>query len=90
MKVLETIAQLLTMYPDNKVMFEEPVQVKPTPHRLVFTAYGAWLGADGVYLLDGAGDWHGPLNESQSNASFVIASIYQRLKLSPGLQLVNN
>ena len=83
MNQLIEIAQIAKTYPDGQVMFDEPLKVKPSPHIYLFTAYGVWAGPDGVYVLDGGGDWHGPLQENQGNAQFMISSLYQRLKLLP-------
>lgn len=85
MDQLFEIAQIANSYPDSKVMFDTPLVVKGSPHQHIFTAYGVWSGADGVYVLDGAGEWHGPLQEKQANAEFMISSIYQRLK---GMQVI--
>lgn len=80
MNQLIEIAQIANTYPDGKIIFDEPVQVKASPHIHVFTAFAIWSGPEGVYVMDGAGEWHGPLNEQQANAGFVISSLYQRLK----------
>jgi hypothetical protein len=83
MNQLVEIVKIAGTYPDGQVLFDEPLQVKSTPHRHIFTAYGVWSGSDGIYVLDGGGDWHGPLHEKQANAGFVICSLYQRLKALP-------
>lgn len=92
MNQLIEIAQIAKTHPDGQVLFNEPLQVKSSPHRHVFTAFGVWAGPDGVYVLDGGGDWHGPLHEKQANAGFVISSLYQRLKMlqaSPSVVIAN-
>jgi hypothetical protein len=81
-KLLE-IVQLAGAHPDGQVIFSEPLVIKSSPHWHLFTAYGVWSGPNGLYVLDGAGDWHGPVEENQGNAEFMINSIYQRLKVLP-------
>lgn len=81
MSHLQFITEAVNGYPDHQVMFDEPLQIKPSPHIYLFTAYGLWVGPDGVYVLDGGGDWHGPLLESQVNSEYMINSLYQRLKV---------
>lgn len=83
MNHLQFITDTVSKYPDRQVMFDDPLPIKPSPHIYLFTVYGLWAGPDGVYLLDGGGDWHGPLLESQTNARLMIASLYQRIKLMP-------
>jgi hypothetical protein len=83
MNKLIEIAQITSTHRDSKVMFADPLQVKSSPHRHLFTAYGVWSGPDGVYVMDGEGNWHGPLQEKQGNAEFMISSLYQRLKVLP-------
>jgi hypothetical protein len=80
MNHLQFIIDTIAKYPDSRVMFDDGIQIKTSPHIYLFTVYGLWSGPDGVYLLDGGGDWHGPLREDQTNAGLMIASIYQRLK----------
>jgi len=83
MNHLQFITDTIAKYPDSQVMFDDPIKIKPSPHVYLFTAYGLWSGPDGVYVLDGGGDWHGPLKEDQANAGLMIASIYQRIRLMP-------
>lgn len=83
MNQLQQIYNLAHLHPDNRVLFDDPIKVKPTPHQHVFTVYGVWSGEDGVYVRDGAGDWHGPLLPEQGNGELMINSIYQRLKMMP-------
>lgn len=88
MNQLDEIKSILTGCPDGKEIFPEPVQAM-NGARLVFTAYGAWLGPDGVYVMDGGGDWHGPLHESQVNASYVIESIHNQLSKNHASPVTN-
>lgn len=83
MSLLPTISTMLSEFPDSKTMLDVPIKVMSSPHAHVFTIYGAWNGEGGVWLLDGEGDWHGPLLETQLNANYIINSLYQRLKLGP-------
>lgn len=89
MNHLQFITDAVNNYPDHQVMFDEPLKIKPSPHVYLFTAYGLWSGPDGVYVLDGVGDWHGPLKEDQVNADIMINSLYQRLKvMAPPVSVV--
>jgi hypothetical protein len=83
MNRLQYITDTVNAYPDHQVEFSDPLQIKLSPHTMPFTVWGLWGGSDGVYVLDGGGNWHGPLLESQINAEFMINSIYQRLKVLP-------
>lgn len=89
MNQLASIKEILQNVTDNKCLFDDPVRVKATPHQHVFTIYGAWLGDAGIFLMDGDGAWHGPLEEGQLNASFIISSLYQRLKISHASPVTN-
>jgi hypothetical protein len=83
MNQLAYITDSLNAYPDHQAIFDDAISVKASPHIALFTCYGACVGLDGVYLMDGAGEWHGPLKEDQANAGLMISSIYQRLKVLP-------
>jgi hypothetical protein len=81
MNHLQFITDTVSNYPDRQVRFDDAIKVKASPHIALFTCYGACVGPDGVYLMDGGGDWHGPLKENQVNAGLMIGSLYQRLKV---------
>jgi hypothetical protein len=81
MTTLETIQQIVFSHAGHEIIFTDPVQVKSSPHQLVFTCYGVHAEENGVWLMDGAGDWHGPLQEDQGNGRLVINSLYQRLRM---------
>ena len=83
MNQLQYITDSVNAHPDHRVMFDDVVRVKASPHIPVFTCYGACVGPDGVYLMDYEGEWHGPLKENQVNAGLIISSLYQRMKLLP-------
>lgn len=83
MNQLQYIIGSLKNYPDHQVMFSDAIRVKASPHIPVFTCFGACVGPDGVYLMDGDGEWHGPLKEDQVNAGLMISSLYQRMRLMP-------
>lgn len=71
---------MLKTIPDGQIIFTDPITIKPAFHGIVFTCYGAWTGEKGIFLLDGAGQWHGPLDERQANAGCMIDAVYYRLK----------
>lgn len=81
MNQLQYITDSLNAYSDHRVMFDDAIKVKASPHIALFNCYGACVGPDGVYLMDGEGLWHGPLKEDQVNAGLIINSLYQRLKV---------
>ena len=83
MNHLQYVTNAITQHPDQQVMFADPIKVKGSPHLLLFSCHGACVGPDGVHLMDGDGIWHGPVKENQINASLVIASLYQRMRLMP-------
>lgn len=83
MNQLQYITEAVNKYPDHQVMFDDAIRVKASPHVALFNCHGACVGPDGVYLMDGAGEWHGPLKENQVNAGLMISSLYQRLRLLP-------
>lgn len=83
MNNLQQINTIAQRYLNGQVIFDEPLKVKSTPHQHVFTVYGVWSGDNGLFVLDGAGEWHGPLLENQLNGEIIINSIYQRMKLMP-------
>lgn len=81
MNQLNYITDSLNTYPGHQVIFDDAIRVKASPHISLFTCHGACVGPDGVYLMDGEGEWHGPLKENQVNAGLMISSLYQRLRL---------
>lgn len=83
MNHLQFITDTINKHPDRQVMFDDAIKVKASPHMHLFSCYGACVGPGGLYLLDGGGDWHGPLKEDQTNAGLMIASLYQRIKILP-------
>jgi hypothetical protein len=83
MNQLQYITDSLNAYPDHRVTFADAIRVKASPHIALFNCYGACVGPDGVHLMDGEGNWHGPLKEDQVNAGLMISSLCQRMKLLP-------
>lgn len=83
MSQLEYITDTLNAFPDGKVIFDDAIRVKASPHIALFSCHGACVGPEGVYLMDNEGEWHGPLKEDQVNAELMISSLYQRMKVLP-------
>jgi hypothetical protein len=81
MNHLQYITDAIIKFPDHRVVFDDAIKVKASPHITLFVCAGACVGPDGVYLMDYAGEWHGPLKEDQVNAGLMISSLYQRLKV---------
>lgn len=74
------IEKITNAHGENEMYFDDPIKIKSTPHTHVFTIYGAKVKDGKCYLMDGGGEWHGPLEASQANAEYVITGLYQRLK----------
>jgi hypothetical protein len=74
------ISKMLNGFHDESIRFTTPIRVSlPTG---VFEIHAACKhAAFGIYLLDRASEWHGPLLASQLNADRIIAALYNRLKL---------
>lgn len=83
MNNLQHINDLAKRHPNGQVLFDDALKVRSAPHQPVFTVYGVWTGSEGLFVLDGGGEWHGPLLPNQQNGQLIINSIYQRLKVSP-------
>jgi hypothetical protein len=89
MNQLQFITDSLNSYPDHRAMFDDAINIKASPHIALFACWGACVAPDGVYLMNGEGEWHGPLKENQVNAGLMISSLYQRMKLmSPPVSVV--
>lgn len=81
MTTLQTIQQIVSAFAGHEIIFNDPVRIKLGPHEGSFECHGIH-SENGVWVLDGSGEWHGPLLESQANATPIINSLYQRLKAS--------
>jgi hypothetical protein len=79
MDKLAEINQITSQH-NGEILFEDALNIKSSPHTHLFTAWGVCVGPEGLYVLDGSGKWHGPLQESQVNSELMINSLYQRLK----------
>jgi hypothetical protein len=88
MNTLQQINELMQNHTDEQVIFDDPIKVRSAPHQPIFTVYGVWSGSEGLFVLDGGGEWHGPLLPEQQNGQLIINSIYQRIKLTPIKQSV--
>ena len=80
MNQLTEIQSMLELHPDGKVVFKECIPVNLSPQHIPFDIWGAWLGPQGIFLMDCKGVWYGPLQEDQVNAIEVITSLFNRLK----------
>jgi len=82
-KLIE-ITQALNSKPYQEVYFHLPVKPKlPFGSFLIYAAKVVKSEAipsnNGIWLMDGEGEWHGPLRESEMNAEFIIHALYNRL-----------
>jgi hypothetical protein len=80
MTKLAEINQITSQH-NGEVLFDEPLQIKSSPHSHLFTAWGVCVGPDGLYVMDSEAKWQGPLLEGQVNSEYMINSLYQRLKV---------
>jgi hypothetical protein len=78
MSSIETIVNLVQN--TNKIMFDDAVKIKLSPHTWPINIYGVWVDDNKVFLLNSDGDWY-RLEETDRNFSIVANSIIQRLKL---------
>jgi hypothetical protein len=63
--------------------FDQPVEIKITPHSYPFNAWAVSVSpspADELFVMDSDEQWH-QLELGDQNAALVIGSLYQRLKL---------
>ena len=61
--------------------FDTAVEVKLTPHSFPFAAWAVCVSpANELYVMDSDEQWH-QLELDDNNASLVIGSLYQRLRL---------
>ena len=61
--------------------FNTPVEVRTGPHSFPFNAWAVSVSPkDQLYIMDSDEQWH-QLEMQDTNASLVIGSLYQRLKL---------
>jgi hypothetical protein len=61
--------------------FDSAVEVKVTPHTYPFAAWAVSVSPqDDLYVMDGDEQWH-KMELGDGNASLVIGSLYQRLRL---------
>lgn len=80
MHKLVEISKMLNNYRDGKVMFDAPV-LAILPNR-EFRIHGVHKSEEhGIWLLEGSGEWYGPLLATQLNGEILINAIHSRLKL---------
>jgi len=78
MNKLIEISKILNYLPNREWYFNEPVVVS-LPHENYFVN-GISKGPKGIGVMDGAGNWHGPLLSSSINSIRVIDAIHNKLK----------
>lgn len=77
----ECISVITDLVGHEYLYFDNAVQVKLTPHRAAFNVWAVCVSpANDLYIMDSDEEWH-RLDFSDDNASYVIGSLYQRLKL---------
>lgn len=66
---------------EDFLYFNDAVEIKLTPHSPSFSAWGVCASPDDrLYVMDQEEEWH-QLELEDVNASLVIGSLYQRLRL---------
>ena len=66
---------------NDYIYFDSAIEVKVTPHSYPFYAWGVCVSpTNDLYIMDDNQEWH-QLELNQNNATLVVGSLYQRLKL---------
>lgn len=66
---------------NDYLYFDSAVEVKVSPHSFPFAAWAVCVSPkDELYVMDSNEDWH-QVELANNNASLVIGSLYQRLRL---------
>ena len=61
--------------------FDAAVEVKATPHSVPFSAWGVCVSpSNDLYVMDAGEQWH-KVELGDANATLVIGSLYQRIRL---------
>lgn len=61
------------------IIFDEPTIINDQFGNRIFTAFGAAAEGERLFLLDGAGEWHGPVLLEDRNGDIIIKAIYDHL-----------
>lgn len=75
--MLTEIIEHLNQYPEGKILFDTPVEIKD-----VCVIHGAVTTGLTVWLMDGAGKWHF-LSETDHNYKVVARAVKQKLMPVP-------
>ena len=66
---------------NDYLYFDSAVEVKVSPHSFPFAAWAVCVSPkDELFVMDSNEDWH-QVELADNNASLVIGSLYQRLRL---------
>ncbi|RYY40369.1 MAG: hypothetical protein EOO08_04345 [Chitinophagaceae bacterium] len=72
---------LRSLPPNSPLYFDSALQVKLTPHSPAFAAWAVALSEDGtIQVMDASEQWH-PFAAGDRNASLLLGSLYQRLRM---------
>jgi hypothetical protein len=78
---LDCVDILKDLVGHDYLYFDSAVEVKVSPHTYPFAAWAVCVSPkDEMYVMDSNEQWH-PVELSDLNATLVIGSLYQRLKL---------
>lgn len=78
---LDCIDIIKSLVGHEYLYFDTAVEVKLTPHTYPFQAWAVSVSEnDELYIMDNNEEWH-QLKLEQHNASLVLGSLYQRLKM---------
>jgi hypothetical protein len=70
---------------EGKIMFNEPVVIKYSPHTFPVRVWGVWVNGNDLWLSDGE-QWN-EVTTKDINGRLVIAGVYQRLKWRYGKEV---
>lgn len=77
----ECVDTVKTLAAHEFLYFETAIEVRVTPHSFPFNAWAACVSPkDELFLMDSNEQWH-QVELDDDNASLIIGSLYQRLKL---------
>jgi len=93
-KLIEII-QALNSKQFEQVYFKDPVTPKLpggsfSIHAAKAVRSVAEPASSGVWLMDGQGEWHGPLRQSQINAEYLINALHEKLCVPDAINVSHN
>lgn len=84
-ELLKGISNLLKEHFEGKIIFDDPITVKASPHSYPVKIYGIETAYRDIWIMDNDETWN-TLEEDDHNFSMIANSIIQRLKLLSGVK----